>query len=64
MASAVAMASRPLWSQGDELAATVVGMGTTLNKPVLLELVNDERDVRSSCLVEFGELAVRQRSGA
>jgi hypothetical protein len=54
----------PALSEGDELAATVVGMRTTLNKPTFLELVNDERDVRASRLVELGELAVRQWPGA
>ena len=32
----------PVGSEGDELAAAVVGMWTALDKPVLLELVDDE----------------------
>ena len=54
----------PAGRKGNELAATVVGMGTTLDKVVLLELVDDERDVRASRLVELSELAVRQWSRA
>ena len=32
----------PAGSEGDELAAAVVGMGTTLDKAVLFELVDDK----------------------
>ena len=38
-------------------------MGTALDKPVLFELVDDDRHVRTSSVIELRELAVRQWSG-
>jgi hypothetical protein len=55
---------KPAGSEEDELATAVVRMGTTLDKPVLFELVDDERDVWTGRMVELGELAMGQWAGA
>ncbi len=46
----------------DQLAASVVGVGSTFDQAVGLELVDDERGVRGVKAVGLGELGQRRRS--